>query len=349
MSRKKVFGMIGAVIAVLFLVAVAGVVFVYSVFLKPNFRAEDGGVYIYARETGDFDYVVRQMEDAGCAVDMESFIRAARMRHADTSLRAGRYKISEGMTNRELVNMLNGGMQTPVKLRINNIRLPGQLARKLGAQLRADSVQFMTLLSDSTFLKRYGVDCRNVLSLFLPDTYEVYWTIEPEALFDRMYREYGRFWDDGRRAKAEVAGLTPLEVSVLASIVDSETNSRREKPTVAGLYINRLRRGIPLQSDPTVKFAVGDFGLNQILYKHLEVESPYNTYKHAGLPPGPICMPTKEGIDAVLNYEKHNYLYMCAKETLDGEHNFAATLSEHNRNAARYHAALRQWMRQNGR
>lgn len=347
MSRKKLSVIIGIAVAVLFAAAAAGTAFVYSLFLKPNFRADAGGVYIYARVAGDFDYIVKQIEDAGCAVDVKSFVRAARLRHADTALRPGRYSIKNGMCNREVVNMLNGGMQTPVKLRINNIRLPEQLARKLGAQLRADSAQFITLLGDSAFLKRYDADCRNVLSLFLPDTYEVYWTIEPEALFDRMYREYGRFWNDERREKAEAAGLTPLEVSVLASIVDSETNSRREKPTVAGLYINRLRRGIPLQSDPTVKFAVGDFSLTQILYEHLEVESPYNTYKYAGLPPGPICMPTKEGIDAVLNYEKHNYLYMCAKETLDGEHNFAATLSEHNRNAARYHVALRRWMRQN--
>ena len=158
-----------------------------------------------------------------------------------------------------------------------------------------------------------------------------------------MNREYNNYWNAERLQKAQQIGLTPQQVATLASIVEEETNKNFEKPIVAGLYVNRLQRGIPLQSDPTVRYAVGDFGLHRILFKHLEIESPHNTYKYSGLPPGPIAMPSINGLDAVLNYTKHNYIYMCAKETLNGEHNFATSLEQHNRNAARYHKALKEW------
>jgi UPF0755 protein len=316
--------------------------------MKPNFHLSDGkDVYIYVYEDSDFGCVTEQLDSADCVINLSTFEKAARLRYGEMPLRPGRYKIDEGMSNRMLINRLVGGAQSPVSLRINNILTPQQLAHRLDVQLMADSMQFIRFMEDDEFLKRYGVDSLNVLSMFIPNTYEVYWTITPEDFFDRMYKEYQAFWNaDGRSQKAEQIGLTRLDVSILASIVDSESNVKREKPTIAGVYMNRLKRGMPLQSDPTVKFAVGDFSLIQILYAHLGVESPYNTYKYAGLPPGPIRMPSIEGLDAVLNYERHNYLYMCAKETLNGEHGFAVTLTEHNRNAARYHAALRAWKRQ---
>ncbi len=176
--------------------------------------------------------------------------------------------------------------------------------------------------------------------MFIPDTYEFYWTTSAKEFADRMKQEYDRFWNDERKKKAEEIKLKPVEVTTLASIVQAETAKNEELKTIAGLYINRLNRGMFLQADPTVKFAVGDFSLKRILNVHLEVDSPYNTYKNIGLPPGPINFPETSAIDAVLNYEKNNYYYMCAKEDFSGTHNFAATLAEHNRNAAKYRAAL---------
>jgi UPF0755 protein len=176
--------------------------------------------------------------------------------------------------------------------------------------------------------------------MFIPDTYEFYWTTSAKQFADRMKNEYERFWNDERKNRAEQINLNPVEVITLASIVQSETAKKEELKTVAGLYINRLKRGQLLQADPTVKYAVGDFSLKRILNLHLEIESPYNTYKYVGLPPGPINFPETESIDAVLNFEKHNYIFMCAKEDFSGYHNFAGTLAEHNRNAAKYRAAL---------
>ena len=263
------------------------------------------------------------------------------------SFKPGYYRFESGSSVHQVVRKVSSGNQTPVKLTFNNIRLPEQLAQRISQQLMVDSTSIDSLLRDEVFLATYRMSPETVLAMFIPNPYEVYWTMSGEKLFERMQREYQKFWNEERLSKAKAMGLTPIEVSILASIVEEESNKNFEKPTIAGLYMNRLKRGIPLQSDPTVRYAVGDFGLHRILYKHLEVESPYNTYKYAGLPPGPIAMPTIVGLDAVLNYEKHNYIYMCAKESLNGEHNFAVTLAEHNRNASKYHVALREWERKN--
>ncbi|HQB69483.1 MAG TPA: endolytic transglycosylase MltG, partial [Paludibacteraceae bacterium] len=237
------------------------------------------------------------------------------------------------------------GMQEAVQLKFNNIRLKEQLAARLSQQLMVDSVQFINLMNDAEFLKRYDMTPETVIAMFIPNTYEVYWTLTAEKLFDRMFKEYKRFWTEERLAKAQAANLTPVEVSILASIVDEETNIAKDKPIIAGLYLNRIRKGMPLQACPTVKFALGDFTLTRILTEHTRINSPYNTYKYRGLPPGPIRMASIAGIDAVLNHTKSNYIYMCAKETLNGEHSFATTLAEHNKNTQRYHRAYRQWER----
>ena len=207
-------------------------------------------------------------------------------------------------------------------------------------QLMLDKEELLSLLNDSAYCDSLGFTLETVMAMFIPNTYEVYWNIPAEKLMQRMKREYKSFWTDARLEKAKAINLTPVEVSVLASIVEEETAATDEYPIVAGLYLNRLHRGIPLQADPTVKFAVGDFTLQRILFEHLEIDSPYNTYKYPGLPPGPLRIPTIKGMDSVLNYMKHNYLYMCAKEDFSGRHNFAATLTEHNRNANRYRAEL---------
>ena len=203
-----------------------------------------------------------------------------------------------------------------------------------------DSIDIANLLTEKSILQEYNFTKQTLPALFIPNTYQVYWNISAKDFLNRMFKEYKRFWTEERQNKAKAIGLTPIEVSILASIVEEETNNKSEKPMVAGLYINRLKKGMPLQADPTVKFAWQDFTLRRITNKHLTIDSPYNTYKITGLPPGPIRIPSPEGIDAVLNYSKHNYLYMCAKEDFSGTHNFASTLSEHNRNARKYWDAL---------
>jgi len=239
-----------------------------------------------------------------------------------------------------LIRILRSGRQTPVKLTFNNIRTKQQLAARLSTELMADSTSILKLLNDTAFLASYNLNPNTSISLFIPNTYEVFWNLNAKELFERMNKEYAKFWTDERKAKAAAIPLTPTEVTTLASIVEEETNNKHDRPMVAGLYINRMKAGMPLQADPTVKFALGDFGLKRILFGHLRTESPYNTYKHLGLPPGPIRVATENGIDAVLNYTHHKYIYMCASETLNGEHKFAATWEEHQVNAKKYRKGL---------
>ncbi|MCD7712365.1 MAG: endolytic transglycosylase MltG, partial [Firmicutes bacterium] len=256
------------------------------------------------------------------------------------NMKTGRYAVEPGMNHLTLINHLRRGQQAALRITFNNIRFKEDLAARLDDQLMLTKEDILQLISDSAYTGTLGFTPETISAMFLPDTYEVYWNISPENLIKRMKREFDNFWTEQRKAKAAEIGLTPIEVSVLASIVEEETATLEEYPIVAGLYINRLHRGIPLQADPTVKFAMGDFSLQRILFTHLEIDSPYNTYKYAGLPPGPLRMPSVRGLDAVLNYTRHNYLYMCAKEDFSGRHNFAVTLAEHNRNADRYRAEL---------
>ena len=219
-------------------------------------------------------------------------------------------------------------------------RIPAQLAQKLARQIDADSTAIMQVLTSPEVARGVGFDSVTLFSMFIPNTYEFYWTVTPEEFVQRMKREYDRFWTPGRDALRERSGLSRLEVMTLASIVYEETRKTDEMPRIAGVYVNRLRKGMPLQADPTVKYAMQDFGLRRILHKHLKYESPYNTYRNKGLPPSPICMPGIDAIDAVLNYEVHDYLFFCARATFDGYHNFARTLREHNANARAYSAEL---------
>ncbi|MFZ5430715.1 MAG: endolytic transglycosylase MltG [Bacteroidota bacterium] len=256
-------------------------------------------------------------------------------------IKPGRYLLKKGMNTNELVNMLRAGQQSPVNVTFNNVRFPEQLAGIIARYLEADSTSLMAVLAPENAPK-FGFTPETYRAMFIPNTYQFFWTATPEEFADRMKKEYDRFWNEQRRQKAEALGLTPVEVATLAAIVQEETIKEDEKPRVAGVYINRLRRSMPLQADPTVKFAVGDFTLQRILFAHLEIDSPYNTYKHAGLPPGPITFPEISSIDAVLNFEQHNYLYFCAKDDFSGYHAFARTHAEHNRNAERWRRALNE-------
>ncbi len=256
------------------------------------------------------------------------------------SVKSGRYAVEPDDNMLAVFRKLRQGAQTPVRLVLPGVRTLDRLAGMLGRKLMLDSATVARQFADSAFCRRYGYDTATLACLFIPNTYEIYWNTTLEHFMKRMQKENAAFWTPERLGKAEAAGLTPVEVSTLASIVDEETAVNAEKPMVAGLYINRLRRGIPLQADPTVKFALQDFSLRRIYHSHLETDSPYNTYLHAGLPPGPIRIPSVAGIDAVLDHVRHDYLYMCAKEDFSGTHNFARTYREHRANAAKYAAAL---------
>lgn len=273
--------------------------------------------------------------------DLKAFNWVANKKDYPDLVKRGRYLLKKNMNSNEVVNMLRAGQQAPVNLTFNNIRFPEQLATVVASYLETDSMSIMSVLSPENAME-YGFTPETYKAMFIPNTYQFFWTASAKDFADRMKKEYDRFWNDQRRQKAEVLGMTPVEVATLAAIVQEETVKQDEKPKVAGVYINRLRRNMPLQADPTVKYAVGDFTLQRILFVHLEVDSPYNTYKHAGLPPGPITFPEISSIDAVLNYENHNYLYFCAKDDFSGYHSFARTLSEHNRNADRYRRALNE-------
>ena len=260
----------------------------------------------------------------------------------EKGIEPGAYTFTKGMTVIQVARTLKFGVDNSVRLVIHNARTPEALASKIAMQIDADSVSMLTALRNDSIIKEMGFSSAEAMfSIFLPNTYEVYADITPEALISRLKRESDKFWaSDARQAKLKALGMSAYEVMTLASIVHEETNVKEEMPRIAGVYINRLRMGMPLQADPTLKYAVGDPTIRRVLDKHKSVESPYNTYKYIGLPPTPIAMPDMAAIEGVLNYEEHDYIYFCARAEMDGRHNFARTLKEHNKNAQEYHRAL---------
>lgn len=328
-----------ALAALLVLLIGGGGLWAYRLAWATNFTP-DKTVYIYIDDKKDFDDLCRQLRDSADCRRIGSFKRLSGWMGYPAAMRTGRYAVKPGMNNLALLNDLRRGHQVATRVTFNNIRFKEDLAERIGNQLMFDKEDLLHLLNDSAYCDSLGFTPPTINTLFIPNTYEVYWNTSPDKFVRRMKREYDAFWTSERRKKAEDIGLTPVEVSILASIVEEETAASDEYPIVAGLYLNRLHAGIPLQADPTVKFALGDFSLQRILFEHLEIDSPYNTYKYAGLPPGPLRIPTIKGLNGVLNYTKHKYLYMCAKEDFSGRHNFAVTLAEHNRNANRYRAEL---------
>ena len=256
--------------------------------------------------------------------------------------KAGAYELSPEVSAFGLFRTVSGGLQTPVKLTFTSRRLPEEMWGLLARNIMADSASVARAMTDRALLKEIGVNDTTMAYRLIPNTYEVYWTISPKELAKKLEKEYEAFWNETRTAKAKALGLTPYEVSILASIVEEESSKGDEYPRIAGLYLNRIHRGIPLQADPTVKFALRDFGLRRILLTHLQIDSPYNTYKVQGLPPGPIRIPSARAIDGVLNAEQHNYLFMVAKADFSGYHDFSETLAEHSRKARLYQQALNQ-------
>ncbi len=262
------------------------------------------------------------------------------MKNIADTLVPGHYVIEPGKPSVYLPRMVNNGWQTPVNLVLSGtMRLKGQIARKISRQMMIDSVSVANALEDSALLSGYGFAPMNVFSLIIPDSYQMYWTASIEDILAKQKAAYDAFWTKENLEKAEGLGLTKEQVSIVASIVKAESNHEPEYPSIAGVYLNRYRIGMRLQADPTVAFCHG-YTLNRILFKHLEVDSPYNTYKYEGLPPGPICVPDKASLEAVLNPDRHGYLYFCASAAFDGTHKFASTLSEHNANAREFQRAL---------
>ena len=308
-----------------------------------NIALPSGETHVLLIPSGaDYTFVKNELTAAGVIKNMSTFEMTVSALKYDQYVKPGRYEIAGGMNNLELVRKLRSGDQDAIKFRFLTYRQPSDLAASVAEQFEWEAQALLDLMEDPEYLSRFDLSVQNVMELFLPDTYFLYYTTTPEKLMERMHEEYKKFWDESRLAKAEKLAMTPHEVITLASIVQAESYMADERPTIAGVYINRLKRGIPLQADPTVIYAVGDFSIKRVLKRHLEHESPYNTYLHAGLPPGPINNPEVSSIDAVLNYQVHDYIYFCAKPDFSGYHNFAKTLSQHNRNANAYHAAIQR-------
>ena len=310
-------------------------------FFTPLLKGEQT-VAIYVDNDDTSDSVATQLKSAArwpqrCGVSM-----LAALTRYDKNKHTGKYDLTPKQNAIDFFRALRGGHQSPVRLTLPCVRTMEDLASYVSHNLMLDSVAFMDIVRDSSRLTAFGVDTATVYCLFLPNTYEVYWNISLEKFMARMKKESDAFWNSDRTTKAKNANLNPQEVYTLASIVDEETANNAEKPDIAGMYINRLKAGMPLQADPTIKYAWHRFDLRRIYHALLSIDSPYNTYRNTGLPPGPIRIASIEGIEAVLNHSNHNYIYMCAKEDFSGTHNFARTYSEHLANAARYSKALNE-------
>lgn len=314
----------------------------WQIFKTPNLLVEkEENFVLLIPEHATFNTVMDTLTKHDVVHDHISFRFLARFLNYQEDVKPGRYIIKPKSNNKEVIDKLKEGKQDAVKLTFNNIRLKSDLVNRIGHRFAFGQKALNDALNNPAVANKYGMDTTTIVSMFLPNTYDIYWTTSTEKFLDRMHSEYKKFWNDERIAKAKEIGLSPVEVSVLASIVEEEQARKvDERPKVAGLYINRLRANMPLQADPTVKFALQDFGIKRVLLAHLNVDSPYNTYRNTGLPPGPIRVADLKSLDAVLNYEKHDYIYMCAKADLSGYHAFSNNYNEHLKNARAYQMAL---------
>jgi len=335
---------------VLVLVAIIVVLsgrYIHRILWAPNLMLNQAKVDVFIASDPDFEDVLEAVSPYISRIS--DFKLVAKLKRLDEFPRAGRFVLEPDMNNRTLVDLLRSGNQ-PIKLKFNNQERLEDLAGALSRQIEPDSISLLKAFRDSDFLEQAGVDQDQVLSLFIPNTYEVYWNTDVQRFRKRMLGEYESFWNPKRLKKAEAIGLSPLEVSALAAVVQKESVKVSERPTIAGVYLNRLRRNIPLQADPTVIYAKklldGEFNqlIRRVLYKDLALDSPYNTYKYSGLPPGPITMPDISSIDAVLNAESHGYYYFVADPERPGYHSFSKSLQEHNAKRKDYI----DWIRQQG-
>ncbi|WBU89423.1 endolytic transglycosylase MltG [Cellulophaga omnivescoria] len=312
---------------------------VYGVFFVDNTNFNNDAAYVYIKSTDDFNDIKEQVTPLLSSI--QDFEAAAKRKGYINNVKAGKFEIKKGMNNNEIINSLRG-RNIPVKVSFNNQETLEDLAGRVAVQIEADSVSLINAFNEPQFLKENNFTQANKLAMYIPNSYEFYWNSSAETFRTKMLTEYKRFWNDERKAKAKSLGLTENEVVALASIVHKETAKVDERPRVAGVYLNRLRKGMLLQADPTVIYALklhqNNFKqvIKRVLYKDLKLDSPYNTYMYAGLPPGPIAMPDISAVNAVLNSEKHNYYYFVANVENFGYHKFAKTLSQHNRNKEQY-------------
>ena len=337
-------------LAIVLITVIVGGIFAYTVYANiftPNTAFENDKAYLFVGSEASFDTV---MEDiAPLLNDVNSFAAVAKRKGYTTNVKPGHYAIAKGMSNNEIINSIRS-KNLPVKISFNNQERLENLAGRVSAQLEVDSLTLLNVMKDPAFLKKNNLNAQTALSMYLPNSYEFFWNSSAEAFRDRMLKEHQRFWNDSRIAKARALKLTQSEVYTIASIVQKETAKVDERPRVAGVYLNRIRKGIKLDADPTVIYAVKsvkndwDMQIKRVLYRDLETVSPYNTYRNRGIPPGPIYMPDISSIDAVLNAEKHDYYYFVANVERFGYHKFAKTLAQHNANSAAY----RRWISSQG-
>lgn len=331
-------------LAIFLVVSILFIVFVfygYQMCYSPNILiGQEGGRVLLVKEGTTFAELQKKLYEGRYVNDMVSFSFLARLKRLDKKIHSGRYFLKGNMSNLDAINAIRTGKQEPVSITFSHVRLRNELSERITRNLGMTPGEFENALSQFVYTNTDGFNDENILCMFLPNTYEVYYNVTPSNLVARMQREFNDFWTEEYRAQAKAMELTPIEVSILASIVQAETVREDEAPRIAGLYVNRIRQRMPLQADPTVVFALKDFGLKRVLNSHKEVQSPYNTYRHAGLPPGPINLPRLTIIKAVLNYENHPYLYMCASEDFSGYHKFTKSYQTHLANARTYQKAL---------
>ncbi|MCK8481087.1 endolytic transglycosylase MltG [Psychroserpens algicola] len=313
--------------------------YVYNAMMSPNTKFTNDEAYIYVSTNADYDEVRTQL--VPLLDDIDTFDALAVRKKYTTNLKAGKFVVKQGMSNNEIINSIRSN-NLPIKLSFNNQEDLEKLAGRISVQIEADSLSLLEAMTDEAFLKASGFSKATALGMYIPNSYEFFWNTSAEGFRDRMLKEYNRFWNASRNAKAKAIGLSRDQVMTLASIVHEESKQASEQPRIAGVYMNRIRIGMPLQADPTLKYAAYQLPeykntvIKRVLNKHKDIQSPYNTYLNAGLPPGLIAMPDISAINAVLNYEKHSYLYFAANAKKLGFHKFAKTLSQHNANAREY-------------
>jgi UPF0755 protein len=343
-KKKTVFKKILFVLLAILIISGGCVVYVaYQTIYTPNIATESKRSEMICIPTGsNFEDVLKILSDSGMLKNKESFISLAKLKKYKNNIKPGRYRILPNISNNKLINLLRAGIQEPVNVTFHNIRKKEQLVSVVCKKLEIDSIELISLLNNDKYIeKNLEIKTEEVLSIFIPNTYQFKWNTSAKQFVNRMELEYKKFWNAERKAASKKIGLSQPQVSILASIVQAEQlQFPQERPVIARLYLNRLKIGMPLQSDPTIIFALGDFTINRVLDINKEVISAYNTYKNTGLPPGPIYLPDISSIDAVLYPQSNDYLYMCAKEDFSGKHNFAKSLAEHNRNAQKYRSAL---------
>lgn len=332
----------GSIVVLFLLLALGLVAYVAVKIFGPNTGSFTEGEYLHIRTGAVYSEVKAQLVKGHFIKDERSFDLLAKRAGYPEKVRAGRYHLEPGMSNYEIIRKLRSGMQTPVRMVIGKLRTKEQLIQKLSSELEADPRALRQQFSDPVYLAQFGLDTHSVLAAVIPDTYEFFWNSSADQAYRRLAKHYKQYWDSSRVAKAEALGLRPRELVTLASIVEEETNQNEEKGRIASVYLNRLRLGMPLQADPTVRYAWGDFMIRRVTRKHLQYPSPYNTYLNPGLPPGPICTPSRKTLEAVLNAPNTDYFYFCAREDFSGFHRFARTYREHQKNARLYQKALNQ-------